>query len=88
MEKCPFCDYEKTDKSGSIITNDHAFSIVSKWPFRKGHCSVIIKRYIISVSELAAEEFHYIGDLISKVSGAMEKYYEAEKTFVLSIGEG
>ena len=88
MEECPFCDYDKPDKSVRVITaNEHAFSVVNKVPFRKGHCTVIIKRHIISVSELTTEEFHSIGDLISKMSRAMEKYYKAEKTYILSIGD-
>ena len=88
MEKCPFCDYEKHSNSFSIIaTNDHAFANVSKWPFRKGHCTVITKRHITSVSELTAKEFQSIGDLIGKISRALEKYYDAEKTYILSIGD-
>jgi len=88
MEECPFCDYDKSDKSVKVITsNDHAFAVVSKVPFRKGHCTVITNRHIISVSELTTEEFHSIGDLICKMSRALEKYYKAEKTYLLSIGD-
>jgi len=87
MRECGFCGLvEKDHLSNSILENDHALAIADNY-FREGHCNVIVKRHIRSVSELEQEEYNSILDLINKVSTALEKKYDCEKTYLLSIGD-
>jgi len=87
MVNCDFCELvEKDHLSNSILENDHALAIVDNY-FREGHCTVILKRHIRSISEIEQVEYSSIFELIKKVSTALEKKYDCEKTYLLSIGD-
>ena len=87
MSECGFCDFIKKDQMDHLILeNTHALAIADNF-FREGHCNVILKRHIKSVSALEKEEYHSIFDLIKKVSTALEKKYDCEKTYLLCIGD-
>jgi diadenosine tetraphosphate (Ap4A) HIT family hydrolase len=87
MGECVFCELvDKDHLSNLILENDHALAIADNY-FREGHCNVILRRHIKSVSELEQEEYNSIFVLINKVSTALEKKYDCEKTYLLSIGD-
>ena len=87
MTDCIICDYlAKGNLSNLIIENRHAVATASDF-FREGHCVVDLKKHKKSVSEIDMDEYNSIFELIIKVSKALEKKYDCEKTYLLSIGD-
>ena len=87
MESCPFCDVVKQrNENSQIMHNRHAVALVDD-SFREGHCAIILKRHIKSISEIDMSEYNSLFELITKVSKALEKKYDCEKTYLLSIGD-
>ena len=69
-----------------IAENDHAFATADGY-FREGHCTVVLKKHICSISEIPEDQFPSVFSLIARVSRALEKKYDCEKTYLLSIGD-
>jgi len=87
MNECFFCKVIKKDPLDNLILeNEYALTTADSY-FREGHCTVIVKRHIRSVSELEQKEYNSIFKLIKKVSTALEKKYDCKKTYLLSIGD-
>jgi diadenosine tetraphosphate (Ap4A) HIT family hydrolase len=87
MNDCYFCNMiEKNEINNLIIENDHAFATGENY-FREGHCTVVVKKHIESISDIESDEYFSVFDLIKKVSKALEKKYDCEKTYLLSIGD-
>lgn len=87
MQGCFLCDLvEKEDLNNLIIENRHAKAIVEDY-FREGHCTIFPKKHKKSISEIDINEYNSIFELVIKVSQALEKKYDCEKTYLLSIGD-
>lgn len=87
MQGCVFCDLmSKKNLKNLILENRHAKAVVSDY-FREGHCTVILKKHKKSISEINTNEYNSIFELIVKVSKALEKKYNCEKTYLLSVGD-
>jgi len=87
MQGCLFCDLlAKGNINGLIMENRHAVALASD-SFREGHCVIDLKKHKKSVSELDMDEYTSICELITKVSRALEKKYDCDKTYLLSIGD-
>ena len=69
-----------------IEENKSAIGIASDY-FREGHCCVIVKHHIKSVSELSTDEYTDIFHIIKRISKALEYKYNTDKTYLLSIGD-
>jgi diadenosine tetraphosphate (Ap4A) HIT family hydrolase len=76
----------KNTLSNLILENRHAKALFEDY-FREGHCTVILKKHKKSISEVDLDEYNSISELIIKVSRALEKKYNCEKTYLLSIGD-
>jgi diadenosine tetraphosphate (Ap4A) HIT family hydrolase len=87
VDDCLFCQLiEKNDLWGLISENDRAVASAEGY-FREGHCMVITKRHITSISEMTKDEWSDVTALIATVSKTLEAKYECEKTYLLSIGD-
>ena len=87
MQGCRGCDLvEKENLNNLIIENRHAKAVFSD-SFREGHCVIYLKKHKKSISEIDINEYNSIFELIIKVSKALEKKYDCEKTYLLSIGD-
>ena len=89
MERCIFCDLmedEKENINNLILENKHARAITGNY-FREGHCTVILKNHKKSISEIDMDEYNSLFELVIKVSKALEKKYDCEKTYLLAIGD-
>jgi diadenosine tetraphosphate (Ap4A) HIT family hydrolase len=87
MNRCAYCDkMAKNDLDNLILENRHAKALFEDY-FREGHCTVVLKKHKISVSEINPDEYNSICELITKVSKALEKKYDCDKTYLLSIGD-
>jgi histidine triad (HIT) family protein len=87
VDECPFCALTGSDDlSNLILENDLALAIAESY-FREGHCTVITKRHITSISEMTEDEWHGVTALIAEVSRALETKYQCDKTYLLSIGD-
>jgi len=51
------------------------------------HCFLFLKKHKKSISEIAMNEYNSLFELVIKVSKALEKKYDCEKTYPLSIGD-
>jgi len=87
MKTCIYCDkMAKNNLNNLILENTHAKALFEDY-FREGHCTVILKKHKKSISEIELDEYNSISELIIKVSRALEKKYNCEKTYLLSIGD-
>ncbi len=86
MEGCPTCENWGEAHPDKIIENTLARASFSDY-FREGHCVVTVKRHMISPSSMNVEEHAAVFDLITRVSKALEKKYNARKTYLLVIGD-
>ena len=87
MDKCEFCKRIISNGKDTVIEeNDHAIAYAGDY-YREGHCSIILKRHITSISELHATEFNDLFSLVTKISTALEIKYDAGKTYLLAIGD-
>lgn len=87
MKPCIYCDLmAKNNLNNLILENNHAKALFEDY-FREGHCTVILKKHKKSISEIDLDEYKSIFELIIKVSRALEKKYDCEKTYLLSIGD-
>jgi diadenosine tetraphosphate (Ap4A) HIT family hydrolase len=85
--ECFICEQLKTASfSNLIIENDYAIALFGGY-YREGHCTVWVKRHIESFSELRPEEYSPVFELITKVSKALEQYYNVKKTYMLCIAD-
>jgi diadenosine tetraphosphate (Ap4A) HIT family hydrolase len=72
--------------SNYLGENEYAVAIVDDY-FREGHCTVILKRHIKSISEMEPAECTAMFALAKRVAKALEKKYNCEKTYLVSIGD-
>jgi diadenosine tetraphosphate (Ap4A) HIT family hydrolase len=87
MTDCPYCLKVNDESIYNIVAeNNHAICFAESY-FRDGHCSVVLKRHAASISELSFEEYSDMFLLIKDVSRALELRYNADKTYLLSIGD-
>jgi diadenosine tetraphosphate (Ap4A) HIT family hydrolase len=86
MEGCPTCENWTKENTNIILKNDLTRASFSDY-FREGHCVVTVKRHMISMSSMTAAEHVAVFDLITKVSAALEKKYNAKKTYLLVVGD-
>lgn len=84
LEKCVFCNISKEK---ILLKNKKALVRLSKYPFRREHCVVISKRHITSIFELTTEEAYDMSDLTSIISKILENELNAEKTYMICIGD-
>ena len=87
MEGCPDCEKMSKEMSRTILENDLARAYFFD-RYREGQTLVYVKRHIISMSAMTAEEQVAVFDLITRVSKALEEKYNARKTYLLMIGDG
>lgn len=88
METCLFCMQMKKDELKYILMEDeHAIAFLSERPFRKGNCTVAVKRHIKSISKLTDAENTSVARMISVISKALENVYKADKTYLISISD-
>jgi diadenosine tetraphosphate (Ap4A) HIT family hydrolase len=76
----------KNNLNNLILENRHAKALFEDY-FREGHCTVVLKKHKKSISEIDLDEYNSISELIIKVSKALEKKYDCEKTYLLAIGD-
>jgi diadenosine tetraphosphate (Ap4A) HIT family hydrolase len=87
MDSCDTCtSIEDKGIQNIILENDAAIAQVVDF-FREGHCCVITKKHRGSISQLTESEYKGVFDLIVKTSKALEAKYNAEKTYLLVIGD-
>jgi diadenosine tetraphosphate (Ap4A) HIT family hydrolase len=87
MADCYTCDLIENNKLDNLIMeNDHAM-VTFIDQTREGQCLIFPKAHKVSMSEMDIEEYSAVGELIIKVSKALEKKYDCEKTYLLCISD-
>jgi diadenosine tetraphosphate (Ap4A) HIT family hydrolase len=87
MKACIYCEkMAKNNLNNLILENKHAKVLMEDY-FREGHCTVVLKKHKKSISEIDLDEYNSVSELIIKVSKALEKKYDCEKTYLISIGD-
>lgn len=85
---CPACKLVAEDsRSNIILENKHAIALALD-EHREGHCLVWLKRHVTTISDMEPDEYNQLFDVITRLSKALEKKYNAEKTYLLAIGDG
>ena len=85
--ECYYCDKIKNNNLGNVICENVSAVATANGIFREGHSTVIVKAHKESVSQIEEQEYHDTFELITKVSKALEQKYDAEKTYLLAIGD-
>jgi diadenosine tetraphosphate (Ap4A) HIT family hydrolase len=87
MQGCYLCDLiEKGKLDNLIMENEHAM-VTFIDETREGQCLIFTKNHRKKMSEMDTDEFKSVADLIVKVSRALEKKYDCEKTYLLCISD-
>jgi len=87
MEGCYLCDLmEKKNLDNLIMENEHAM-VTFIDETREGQCLIFTKNHRKSMTEMNLDEYNSVGEIIIKVSKALEKKYDCEKTYLLCIGD-
>ena len=87
MEGCLICDLIKNKKLDNLIMeNEHAM-VTFIDETREGQCLIFTKNHRKSMTEMDLDEYNAVGEIIKKVSKALEKKYDCEKTYLLCISD-
>lgn len=87
MAECYLCDImEKNNLDNLIMENEHAM-VTFIDETREGQCLVFTKNHRKSMTEMDLDEWRSVGEIVHKVSKALEKKYDAEKTYLLCISD-
>ena len=87
MAECYLCDKMENKKLDNLIMeNEHAM-VTFIDETREGQCLIITKNHRKSMIEMDKDEWKSVGEIINKVSKALEKKYDARKTYLLCIGD-
>lgn len=87
MKGCYLCDLMAKKKPDNLIMeNEHAM-VTFIDETREGQCLVFTKKHRKSMTVMNADEWKSVGEIIHKVSKALEKKYNAEKTYLLCISD-
>ncbi len=76
VKVCVFCN-PSTQVERLFRTGEYSFSIISKPWFREGHCVVIPKRHIITISELRDGEASEIMKELGRLSNLLDQGFGA-----------
>jgi diadenosine tetraphosphate (Ap4A) HIT family hydrolase len=87
MAECYLCDIiEKNNLDNMIMENEYAM-VTFIDETREGQCLVFTKNHRKSMTEMDLDEWKSVGEIVHKVSKALEKKYDAEKTYLLCISD-
>ena len=87
MQECSLCEkIDKKDLNNLIMENKQAM-VFTIDELREGQCLIITKKHRKSISEIDMDEYNSISELIIKVSQALEKKYDCEKTYLICISD-
>ena len=87
MEECELCKIVGGKRKPILIKENEFAVAISGGFFREGHCVVVLKKHKLSISEIEPKEYDALFDLITQTSKALEIKYDAEKTYLISIGD-
>ena len=88
VKDCYLCKKiaDKKNLKNLIMENEHAM-VTFIDETREGQCLIFTKNHRKSMTEMSIDEYKAVGELIVKVSRALEKKYDCEKTYLLCIGD-
>ena len=87
MPDCYLCDKVKNKKLDNLIMENENAMVTFIDETREGQCLIFTKNHKISMTEMDTDEWRSVAELINKVSRALEKKYDCEKTYLLCIGD-
>ena len=83
MSKCIFCSIIKTEAEATIIDeDDKIITILDKRPLFPGHCLIIPKKHVVTLSELESNLLNPLFEKVKKLSAVVPEALNAEGTFV------
>jgi len=86
MKGCYLCDLIAKKIDNLIMENEHAM-VTFIDETREGQCLVFTKKHRKSMTVMNTDEWKSVGEIIHKVSRALEKKYNAKKTYLLCISD-
>ncbi len=87
MPDCFLCELIENKKLDNLIMeNEHAM-VTFIDETREGQCLIFTKNHRKSMTEMDMDEWNSVAELIIKVSKALEKKYDCEKTYLLCISD-
>ena len=86
MKGCYLCDLMAKKIDNLIMENEHAM-VTFIDETREGQCLVFTKKHRKSMTVMNTDEWKSVGEIIHKVSRALEKKYNAKKTYLLCISD-
>jgi diadenosine tetraphosphate (Ap4A) HIT family hydrolase len=87
MPDCSLCDEIKNKKLDNLIMENENAMVTFIDETREGQCLIFTKNHRKSMTEMDMDEWNSVAELIKKVSRALEKKYDCEKTYLLCISD-
>jgi ATP adenylyltransferase len=82
-QPCPFCQHasssdQEMQKAFVLVATDHAFVVLNRYPFASGHLLVIPVRHVAGLSDLSAEEYDSLFQLVRDAAGRLSRALRCE----------
>ena len=85
MNDCVFCGI--SSKRPPVIYGEYVISILDEFPVSRGHCLVIPKRHVESISELTDDELKDLYVVLDQTKQLLKQQYNPDG-FNIGINEG
>ena len=87
MKDCSLCELmKKKNIKNLIMENKHAMATFID-ETREGQCLIFTKNHRKSMTEMDMDEWNSVAETIIKVSKALEKKYDCEKTYLICTSD-
>ena len=87
MKDCFICNLlSKKNIDNLVMENEHSI-VTFIDETREGQCLIFTKNHRKSMTEMDMDEWNSVAEIINKVSKALEKKYDCEKTYLLCISD-
>ena len=87
MPDCYLCDLMKNENLDNLIMENENAMVTFIDETREGQCLVFTKKHRKSMTVMDMDDWNSVADIIKKVSRALEKKYDCEKTYLLCISD-
>jgi len=87
IDKCLFCDLQKTKKDQNVLENDLFYAHWDENPVNKGHALIISKRHTLSFFDLTELELTQMYNLLQKTKAIIDEKYNPD-AYNIGVNDG
>lgn len=81
---CPFCTLDRREL---LFASGHAFGISDAFPVARGHTLIVPRRHVLSLFDLADEEYVDVWNLVKRVRETLSSRWSIDG-FTVGVNDG